>query len=273
MLFADKTNEAGQSFWNMLLSLIKLPALQSLSIDKIEAIRTPSFQPAHNPLPMPPSPLTSLELKDCVFSPAALHALLTFCTGLKSLKLSIPHHYANQYAQTHAMAPWDGLTEALEPVKQSLEILELDASQIWWHYQAIHTLHPLTQALLPISPLAHFPKLRIITLPHRALLRGSSETADVAGILPVNVEELVMVDDRCPSVENRLLYYLGWLERVLEEKEERFRRLRKVLVLGWKGECGDVDGELQVWRGMGRRVGVDVDVRCTVRRKGIGVGG
>jgi hypothetical protein len=75
MVFIDRTSLMNPPIWPLLLTFVNLPALHSLSIDKSEAIEAPNT--LFKLILLETSLLRNLQLEECVFLPAALHALLT----------------------------------------------------------------------------------------------------------------------------------------------------------------------------------------------------
>jgi hypothetical protein len=172
MVFADRTSLLNTTIWPMLLAFTKLPALRSLSISKVEAIAAVPLVMApvlHRSFPSKMFSLRSLELRDCVFRPQALNALLTHTPNLTSLRMSIPHHYANQYASHVACLPWDDLPWALGRIKHSLQELEFDAKAVWWHYQASRQRD---RDLEPMGSLRDFDALRTVRVSKDAFTGG-----------------------------------------------------------------------------------------------------
>ncbi|KAF2641149.1 hypothetical protein P280DRAFT_542264 [Massarina eburnea CBS 473.64] len=222
----DRTPFANTQIWPTLLALTRLPSLQSLSISGIEATQPPNLAvPRHH---SPQNALKTLRLEDCVFRPEALKFLLEQTRCLEHLTISIPHHYARQYASEEAFTPWDDLTTALSPVQPTLRSFELDTSSIWWHYQLIHTRK---HRIFPIASLSSCANLKTVKLPYHALF-GDAESdvsvEDVACLLPDGLERIVLtISYYGSSMNDALRAYDG---SILEEMLINAGICAKVLV-------------------------------------------
>ncbi|KAF2736220.1 hypothetical protein EJ04DRAFT_575534 [Polyplosphaeria fusca] len=248
----------GRSFHKTLFALFKLPALKYLSIWNVKVTASTAFDfPSGYVHSGEYAPLEELVFDDCILRANSLRGILAqvqsndraLSPGLKILRIKSPEHYTSTWDDEYDFdVPWKTITYNLDPVRTTLEALELNASYIDWELvpefpvwdddtkpdddTEPEDIRPRYPEIQPITPLINFPALKILHLPHRALLRDDSHNASINHLLPPNIESLCLMDDNTPGPHRHIFYSLGFLDTLLKGARYTFPHLRHVRLIG-----------------------------------------
>ncbi|PSN74596.1 hypothetical protein BS50DRAFT_615452 [Corynespora cassiicola Philippines] len=240
ILFA---NQDAHAFWSGLGSIFASPSLQGLRISNLEVVDS-----------SPPS-----DTDDCTIAASSLRVLLSSTKlPIKHISISLPHFYLNQHASSVALCPWAGLSSALQTIRSTLQVLELHASAVWWHHQALSKMHAY-DLLAPIPSLKDFKMLRALKVPFRAIISIDDDDCGISITerLPDDLEEIWFADDGFPAEFSVLFKNLGFVRRIFEDKQKgRLSKLKRVVLLGrgWDNEWEN--GAL--WKSVGEEVGIEI---------------